>query len=89
MIDQEIESLKKGYITDGEMNRAIKRVSLYYASSMETASEKAFRYTDSFMLTGTPDFPKLYINGLKKVTKEDISRAVKRMIILLIILLLQ
>ncbi|MCK5708390.1 MAG: insulinase family protein [Candidatus Aureabacteria bacterium] len=78
IIDNELESLKKGELEENEIERAIQRVSLQYANSMETTSEKAFRFTDSFMFTGTMDFPKLYIRGLKRVTKEDISFVAKK-----------
>ncbi|MBN1521549.1 MAG: insulinase family protein, partial [Candidatus Aureabacteria bacterium] len=77
LILDEIESIKRSEINPTEIQRAIQRVSLDYAAGMEKNSDKAFRYTNSFLLTGTFNFPITYISALKTVTCDDVAGAAK------------
>jgi zinc protease len=78
IIAREIDAMKKGAVSREEIQRAIQRASLDYATSLEKNSEKAYRYTDSYLLTGTFEFPRTYLENLRNVSPDDIARAASR-----------
>jgi len=78
IIFAEIERLANGDITDEELERYRKKLIAGYVFRLESVSVQASQLAQDLLLTGDYDFSRKYIEEMKKVTKDDISQAVRQ-----------
>lgn len=72
----EIERLKRGPITDDELETARRTVLADHIYNRETTDGVADDLTTDYLLTGSPAFSRRYIAGIGSVTKDDVRRVV-------------
>ncbi|MFA6142279.1 MAG: pitrilysin family protein [Candidatus Omnitrophota bacterium] len=70
----EIEKLKRGAISDEEIEGAKRMVLADYIFSRENIDDEAADLSQDYILTGSIDFSKRYVTGIEKVTREDLKR---------------
>lgn len=68
-----IDEMKYGKIDNVEMEKAKNSALSEYYSANESTSDVASAITTSQMMTGEPDFPELYVEGIKQVQISDVK----------------
>jgi zinc protease len=73
---EEIYKLKTEFVSDEELKKAKRQIVSEYVFANQTVQSQAGVIGRDIVHTGNPLFHKLYIENIKKVTKEDIQRVV-------------
>ncbi len=77
----EIDKIKKGGVTDFELNRAKRQILSEYIMNRQRSSDVAYSQALDEAYTGDYRFSKRYVEQIKKVTPEDIKRVVNKYLI--------
>lgn len=74
----EIDRLRNGRVPDSELE-AVRRMALSdLIAAMETTDSTASDMGYGYLLTGAPDFSRLYIEGIQRVSGDDLRRAANK-----------
>lgn len=76
-IRDEIQIFQKEPAAPGELDKAKKTAIAQHVFSQETASAVASSTGSSFFSTGDPYFEEAYVEGIRKVTAEDVLRVAR------------
>lgn len=74
-VEDELNRLKKELATSEELEKAKKKVVAAHVFGKETASEMASTIASSYFDTGDPYFDETYVEGIRRVTAEEVRRA--------------
>jgi len=74
----QIENLKKNFVTDKELEKAKNSVLCDYLFARQTVQEKASDLVSSEVLIGDYGFSKKYVERVRAVTKEDVREAAQK-----------
>ena len=75
---EEVEAISKDGISDYELDTARRMVLADYVRSLETVDAQADSIGTNYILTGSPDFSVRYVEGIQKVSKEDVRSAANK-----------
>ena len=73
-IAEEIRAIQNNYVSDEELDGARRMVVSGFVQSLESVEGRASSISTDYILTGSPDFSRLYVKGVQRVTKEDIMK---------------
>ncbi len=74
-IQDEIEQLKREPVSHEELEKAKKQVRARHVFGLETAASRASSMASSFHDTGNPYFDTLYLEGISRVTAQQVKKA--------------
>jgi len=74
----EIAKLRTQEVTDAELDGAKRQALSDYIASLQTLDSQAHDIGLSYMLTGSAEFSRRYVNGIQSVTKADIKKAANK-----------
>lgn len=77
-IMDEVARLRRELVSDQELASARRMVLADFIASLETVDAQANDMGLSYMLTGSPDFSRHYVEGAQAVTKEDVKRVANK-----------
>ena len=76
----EIEKIKTQGVTQAELDRVRKQTVAYAVNSAQTAQGLAYRIGSDILTYGDPDHLQTYLQGIEKVTSEDIQKAAEALL---------
>jgi len=74
---EELNILKTDLVTPAELNKAKRRVLVERASELKTVAGKAAALGSSWMVARDLNFDQTYLEGIQKVTAEDVRRVAR------------
>jgi zinc protease len=77
-IEEELSRLKKDLVTPEELDKARKLVLAQHIFGKESVSALAASLASSYFETGDPYFDEAYVEGIRKVSREDIREVARR-----------
>lgn len=77
-IKKEIQNVKQAGITKAECEKAKALVLSGYLESLQTVQSEASAMAEGQMLAGDPHFSKKYVEGIKAVRLEDVTKVAKK-----------
>ena len=75
-----IEDVKTRGVTDAELRKAKQMVSADYLFGLQTVEGKAGDLANSLSATGDPLFSRRYVDGVQRVTREQVRSAARRVL---------
>ena len=81
-IEEEINRLKKDLVAPEELEKAKKLVLAQHIFGKESVSAQASSLASSYFETGDPYFDEYYVEGIRKVSREDIREVAKRYLLM-------
>jgi zinc protease len=81
-VEEELSRLKKDLVTPEELDKAKKLVIAQHIFGKESVSALASSLASSYFDTGDPYFDETYVEGIRKVSREDIREAAKRYLVM-------
>jgi zinc protease len=76
-VEQEIERFKTDLVTDQELEKAKKTAIAHHVFGKESASSMASSLASSYFDTGDPYFDEAYVEGIHRVTAEQVREAAR------------
>jgi zinc protease len=77
-IREEVRRLVSQPVTEEELQKAIKLSTSHYLSRLKTMQGQAADIAQNEFLVGDPDFSTVYLDRLRKVTRDDLQRVIRR-----------
>jgi zinc protease len=74
----QIDKLRKEDVSDGELEAARRMAIADLVSSLKTVDAEADDMGSNYILTGSPDFSRRYVEGVQAVSKDDIRRVANK-----------
>jgi len=75
---EEIEKVRRGYVTEEELEAARRMVLSDFVSLFQTIAGQANTISMNYVFTGDTDFSRIYLEGVQAVTKEDVRRVAEK-----------
>jgi len=77
-IQEEVDGFKVAPVSVEDLDKAKKTAIAQYVFGKESVTARASSLASSFMMSGNPYYDEEYVEGIRKVTAEDIQEAAKR-----------
>ena len=78
LIMEEIRKLKDAQVGDDELEAAKRMVLSDFIFSLQTIGEQAGELSSNYIMTGSHDFYKRYVEGIQAVSKNDVKSAAEK-----------